>query len=489
MKKEKSLDIHGKPYNKVMLILVLLVGTFCTVLNQTLLTTAIPTLMKTFEVSAVDIQWLTTGFLLVNGIMIPISAWLINSFSSKNLYFSAMFIFLIGTVLCFSAQNFPMILAGRLIQAVGVGASIPMLQTIMLNIFPPEKRGASMGLVGLVIGLAPAIGPTLSGWIVDNYEWRALFGILIPIITLILVLSIFFMKTVVPLHKSKLDVLSVIYSSIGFGSLLYGFSSVGKEGWMSTLVISTILIGLVFIGLFAKRQFTLETPFLDISVFKTPIFAITSVLSGVVSMAMIGAEMVIPMYIQNVHGDSAFRSGLMLLPGALAMGLMMPVTGIIFDKIGAKKLAITGMFVLTVATLPFVFITKTTPNSAIIVLYAIRMIGISMVMMPVTTAGMNALPNHQISHGTAANNTFRQVISSIGTAVLISVLTNVTNKNMPSDAVLKATPLKYGKEALDALLSGYQISFLLATLFSLVGVFLAFSLKGKKETDAMKGAK
>ncbi|MCJ0565597.1 MDR family MFS transporter, partial [Enterococcus cecorum] len=412
-------------YNRSLLVVVLLIGTFCTVLNQTLLATAFPTLMKEFDISASTVQWLTTGFLLVNGIMIPVSAWLINSFSSKQLYISAMTTFLIGTIICFLAQNFSVLLIGRLIQAIGVGLSMPLLQNIMLTIFPPEKRGSAMGMAGIVIGLAPALGPTLSGWIIDHYSWRDLFGMVIPIVILVLVLALFFMKSVIELTHPKIDTISAILSTIGFGSLLYGFSSVGDKGWLSKEVLGFLIIGIIFIFLFSKRQLKIEHPFLELRVFKSKIFTIAAVLAGVTNMAMIGAEMVLPLYIQNIRGESAFHSGLMLLPGALVMGLMMPITGAIFDKRGARKLAITGMFILTSATLPFAFLTSKTSVIVIVVLYAIRMFGISMVMMPVTTSGMNALPAHLISHGTAVNNTFRQVASSIGTAILISVLTNV----------------------------------------------------------------
>ncbi|MCJ0556500.1 MDR family MFS transporter, partial [Enterococcus cecorum] len=441
MKDFTAVDIYGKKYNRSLLVVVLLIGTFCTVLNQTLLATAFPTLMKEFDISASTVQWLTTGFLLVNGIMIPVSAWLINSFSSKKLYISAMTTFLIGTIICFLAQNFSVLLIGRLIQAIGVGLSMPLLQNIMLTIFPPEKRGSAMGMAGIVIGLAPASGPTLSGWIIDHYSWRDLFGMVIPIVILVLVLALFFMKSVIELTHPKIDTISAILSTIGFGSLLYGFSSVGDKGWLSKEVLGFLIIGIIFIFLFSKRQLKIEHPFLELRVFKSKIFTIAAVLAGVTNMAMIGAEMVLPLYIQNIRGESAFHSGLMLLPGALVMGLMMPITGAIFDKRGARKLAITGMFILTSATLPFAFLTSKTSVIVIVVLYAIRMFGISMVMMPVTTSGMNALPAHLISHGTAVNNTFRQVASSIGTAILISVLTNVTKNNLPTKSILEATPL------------------------------------------------
>ncbi len=480
MKDFTAVDIYGKKYNRSLLVVVLLIGTFCTVLNQTLLATAFPTLMKEFDISASTVQWLTTGFLLVNGIMIPVSAWLINSFSSKKLYISAMTTFLIGTIICFLAQNFSVLLIGRLIQAIGVGLSMPLLQNIMLTIFPPEKRGSAMGMAGIVIGLAPALGPTLSGWIIDHYSWRDLFGMVIPIVILVLVLALFFMKSVIELTHPKIDTISAILSTIGFGSLLYGFSSVGDKGWLSKEVLGFLIIGIIFIFLFSKRQLKIEHPFLELRVFKSKIFTIAAVLAGVTNMAMIGAEMVLPLYIQNIRGESAFHSGLMLLPGALVMGLMMPITGAIFDKRGARKLAITGMFILTSATLPFAFLTSKTSVIVIVVLYAIRMFGISMVMMPVTTSGMNALPAHLISHGTAVNNTFRQVASSIGTAILISVLTNVTKNNLPTKSILEATPLAFKDQAINATLSGYHAAFLVAVIFGFIGWLITFTLAKKK---------
>lgn len=488
MKDLTAVDIYGKKYNRNLLVVVLLIGTFCTVLNQTLLATAFPTLMKEFDISASTVQWLTTGFLLVNGIMIPVSAWLINSFSSKKLYISAMTTFLIGTIICFLAPNFSVLLTGRLIQAIGVGLSMPLLQNIMLTIFPPEKRGSAMGMAGIVIGLAPALGPTLSGWIIDHYSWRDLFGMVIPIVILVLVLALFFMKSVIELTHPKIDTISAILSTIGFGSLLYGFSSVGDKGWLSKEVLGFLIIGIIFIFLFSKRQLKIEHPFLELRVFKSKIFTIAAVLAGVTNMAMIGAEMVLPLYIQNIRGESAFHSGLMLLPGALVMGLMMPITGAIFDKRGARKLAITGMFILTSATLPFAFLTSKTSVIVIVVLYAIRMFGISMVMMPVTTSGMNALPDHLISHGTAVNNTFRQVASSIGTAILISVLTNVTKNNLPSKSILEATPLAYKDQAINATLLGYHAAFLVAVIFGFIGWLITFTL-AKKENYVQGGGK
>ncbi|MCP0887407.1 multidrug efflux MFS transporter [Ligilactobacillus sp. WILCCON 0076] len=473
----KPVDINGKPYNRSLLVLVLMVGSFCTVLNGTILATALPAIMKTFDINTSTVQWLTTGFMLVNGVMIPVSAWMINKFSTRFMYIGAMSVFLLGTIIAYISPNFQFLLAGRLIQGLGVGVTMPLLQTIMLSIFPPEKRGAAMGTVGLVIGLAPALGPTLSGWIVDNYTWRDLFGMIIPIVFVVLLLALFLMRNVIPNKNQKLDIISAITSTIGFGSLLYGFSNAGTDGWTDKFVLLELLIGVIFVFLFARRQLHMDDPFLDVAVFKYRDFSIAAILSGVSNLAMFGIEMLLPLYIQDVRGESAFHSGLMLLPGALAMGIMSPITGRIFDRFGAKYMAMTGMTLLTLGTIPFFFITAHTSIVYIIVFYAVRMFGIAMTMMPVTTSGMNALPFNSISHGTAVNNTFRQVMSSIGTAVLTSVLTNVSTNATPAKSVLKATPLKYKDEAINAVLSGYHAAFFVAALFSAVALIMSFFLK------------
>ena len=487
MSQDQALDIHGKPYNRGLLVAVLLIGTFCTILNQTLLSTALPTLMSAFDISAADVQWLTTGFLLVNGIMIPVSAWMINKFTSRSLYLFSMGIFIVGTVACLVAPSFSVLLIGRLIQACGVGMSMPLLQTILLTIYPPEKRGAAMGMSGIVVALGPALGPTLSGYIIDNYSWRYLFGLMLPIAALVFILAIFLMKSVLKVSNPKIDVLSIITSTIGFGALLYGFSSVGNKGWGDAEVITFIVVGVVFIALFSIRQLRLETPFLELRVFKSGIFTIATILSGVTNMALIGAGMVVPLFLQNIHGQSAFESGLMLLPGALIMGAMMPVTGKLFDKYGARRLAVAGMFILTAATVPFMFLNADTPIPYFMVLYAVRMFGISMAMMPVTAAGMNSLPTHLMSHGTAVNNTFRQIAGSIGTAILISILTSVTKNNLPAKSVLEATPLAYKEQAVHATLTGYQAAFIVSVVFSVVGLLITFTLKAGNKVVVEKG--
>jgi len=486
--KNTTVDINGKPYNRTFLIIILLIGAFCTILNQTLLATALPDIMKDFDITAATGQWLTSGFLLMNGVMIPVTALLINKINSRVLYISALTIFLLGTVAAAVAPNFSLLLTGRIIQAAGAGIMMPLMQTISLLIVPREKRGIVMGLGGLVVAFAPAIGPTLSGWIVDSYNWRVLFYMMIPIVALVIVLAFAAMKKVVPLTNPRIDYLSIVLSTIGFGGMLYGFSSVGNYGWSDGRVIWPLIVGCIFIVLFIWRQLVMKEPMLELKVFKSPIFTLSVVISSIVMMAMIGAELVLPLYIQNLRGESALHSGLILLPGAIIMGLMSPVTGLIFDRIGSRKLAITGIFLLTAGTLPFMFLTQHTSYASIIVLYAVRFLGISMVMMPVTTAGMNALPDSLMSHGTAVNNTIRTVAGSIGTAVLISILTNVTKHNAPSSSLKHTDPAQFMHKSIDAALNGMNTAFMVAIIFCLLTLVLTFFIKGKEKNPAAQGA-
>ncbi|WP_295730977.1 MDR family MFS transporter [uncultured Limosilactobacillus sp.] len=480
---KQTIDVNGQPYNRTLMVAILLIGSFCTILNQTILATAFPALMKAFNVNTSTVQWLTTGFLMVNGIMIPVSAYLSNRFNTKLLYTSAMIIFEIGTITAWLAPNFGTLLLARLIQAVGVGVTMPLMQTIMLTIFPPERRGSAMGINGLVIGLAPAIGPSLSGWVIDNYSWRDLFAMITPIVAIVIVLAPFLVKNVIKTSQPKLDLPSLIISTLGFGSMLYGFSTVGDKGWLNAEVIITIIAGFILVGLLVLRQNHLENRFLDFRVFKTFEFTLATFLSSITMMAMVAVELVIPMYLQIVHGMSAFRSGLTLLFGAIFMGAMSPITGNLFDKYGARRLATTGMFILTIGTLPFAFVNRDTPTIDIIILYGVRMFGISMVMMPVTTSGMNALPLSLIAHGTAVNNTMRQVATSVGTAILMSVLTNVTQHAEPAKRLLTAAPLQYKSAMIDATLKGYHASFWFAVAFSLIGFLATFLLKDKSAQE------
>lgn len=475
--KKRVVDMNGNPYNRGLLMLVIIIGLFGTFLAGTMLATAYPTLMNEFNIKASTVQWLSTGFMLVTGVMIPITAWMMNRFSSKKLYIIGMALFFIGNLICFSANSFALLLTGRIISALGGGILTPLGQSIAMSIFPPEKRGTVMGMVGIAVGVAPAIGPTLSGWIIDNSNWRMIFGVTLPFIGLDLILSLFFMKKVLPTKKLKLDILSAILAIIGFGSLLYGTSEAGNSGWGSIVVISSIIVGVIFIILFSWRQFQLDIPFLDLRLLKNWRFSLASLLGSIARIALVGVELVLPLYIQIVRGESAFHSGLMLLPGALLMGLMSPISGMLFDHLGARTLTITGLTLLILGTLNFTTLTTSTPIIEIVVLYAVRVMGITLVLMPSTTAGLNALPLNKMNDGTAINNTLRQTLGAIGTAIFTTVYSNIQNAQMPSKTLLHQQPLTYKHQAIIAALNGYHGAFFTAVVFGALGLVLAFCLE------------
>lgn len=458
---------RGEGIRKGPLLGVLMAGVFVAILNQTLLATALPHIMDDLRINANTAQWLTTVFMLVNGVMIPVTAFLIGKFSTRALFMAAIGLFAAGTIICALAPGFSVLLAGRIIQASGAGIMMPLTQTVLFVIFPVEKRGQAMGIYGLVISFAPALGPTLSGWIVGQYPWRALFYIVIPIALIDLLLAYFFLRNVTKQTFPTLDILSVILSTAGFGGILYAFSSAGSIGWGSAPFLLSIGIGAIALVLFIRRQLRLKEPLLEFKVFSYGIFTLSTALSVIVFISMMGSATILPIYMQNMHSFTAFESGLMLLPGAIVMGVMNPVTGRIFDAVGGKWLAVVGLSLVTASTFQFTVLTTETPFAYLAISHAVRMLGVAMVMMPVTTAGLNQLPEHLIPHGTAMSNTMRQVSGSIGTALLVTIMTG--------------TALDASEYGMQGLVRGVNISFMVAGVLSGIGIIMAFFLKKPEE--------
>ncbi len=449
------------------IVALLLAGAFIAILNQTLMITAIPPIMDEMGITPNSAQWLTTIFMLINGIMIPISAFLIDRFTTRQLFITAMSIFALGTLVAALAPNFAILLAGRAIQSAGAGVMLPLMQTVFLMIFPVNKRGSVMGLVGLVISFAPAIGPTLSGWITELYSWRVLFLIILPIAIIDIVIAYFVMKNVTEVSKPKVDVLSIILSSFGFGGLLYGFTSAGNVGFGSPITIAVLAIGLLSLILFIIRQLKLEHPMLEFRVFKYSIFPFTIVIGMISFMGLIAVETLIPLYMQDARDFTPVDAGLVILPGALITGLMSPITGRIFDKVGAKWLVIPGLVLMTIGTFMFSNLDDQTTTTYMTIVFAIRMFGMSMVMMPIATAGLNQLPNRLIAHGAAMDNTLKNVSASIGTAVLVTVLTT-------SESIAE----KSG-EAFPGIV-GSNTAFLWLSILTLVGLIVSFFVRYKQ---------
>ncbi|MFE6797400.1 DHA2 family efflux MFS transporter permease subunit [Paenibacillus chitinolyticus] len=407
-------------------LLVLILGAFVTILNQTLLNVALPHLMNDFNASADTIQWLSTGYMLINGIIIPISAFLIGTFTTRQLFISAMISFTVGSLICGMAPNFTIMMIGRIVQGAGAGIIMPLMMTVILNIYPPQVRGRAMGMIGIAMFFAPAIGPTLSGWIIEHWTWRILFYVAMPIAILDIIFAFLVLKNVTKVTKPVFDFLGFVTSTIGFGSLLYGISEAGSKGWGSVTVVSTIVIGVVFIALFIVRELTAKNPLLNLRVFKYNMFSLSTVVSCIVNMAMFGASILVPIYVQNIRGYSPIEAGLLMLPGALLMGVMSPISGALFDRFGIKPLAFIGLTITAITTWQFAHLNADTTYSTLMWLYTIRMFGMSFIAMTIMTTGLNQLPRELASHGTAASNTARQIASSIGTAVLVTIMTNRT---------------------------------------------------------------
>ncbi|TFJ91503.1 MDR family MFS transporter [Lentibacillus salicampi] len=445
----------------VPLFVVLLSGAFITILNQTLLGTALPPIMQDLNLTESTAQWLQSVFMLVNGIMIPVTAFLIDKYSTRKLFLTAMGLFATGTLVAAVSPNFSFLMAGRVLQASGAGIMMPLMQTILFLTFPVHRRGTAMGLFGLVIAFAPAIGPSLAGFLVDQFPWRSIFYVVLPIAVLDIIAAYFLLKNVTEQKNPRLDILSVILSTLGFGGLLYGFSTAGNAGWLSLKVILPIVIGFVLLYWFITRQLKLKEPLLEFRVFKHGTFTLATGLGMVVFAAMIGTNVILPLYMQNMIGFSALESGLVLLPGAIVMGFSNPITGYLFDKFGGKWLARGGLLLLSLTTFAFTNLSVDTSFTYLATMNAIRMISIAMVMMPMTTLALNQLPNDLIPHGTAVNNTFRQVSGSVGTAVLVTVMSTAAISDKTAAGVIH----------------GVNISFITAAIAAILGFILSFKLK------------
>jgi len=484
-------------------VVTVMLGAFVAILNQTLINVALPHMMQDFNVETATIQWLVTGYMLVNGVLIPISPFLIAKFPTKTLFVSSMSFFAIGAFVCSIAPTFAVMLAGRLTQAIGAGIIMQLMMVIMLSIFPPERRGVAMGTVGIAMMFAPAVGPTLSGWLVEHYTWRLLFYVVLPIAIVDLVLASLWLKKTPRKGNPVLDMKGAIYSTIGFGGVLYGFSEAGSNGWGQTEVVVSLVVGSLFLVLFTWRSLRSEHPVLNFRVFRYPVFTLSTVIGSVINMAMFAAMVLLPVYLQNLRGFTPLDAGLLLLPGAIVMAIMSPISGWVFDRIGARALAIVGLIITAVTTWEFSKLTMDTPYSHLIWLYIFRMFGMSMLGMPIMTEGLNALPRHLYSHGTAMANTLRQVAASLGTAFLVTVMSNRTKFHVeqyrnemtetnpffmdvvsqlkqviPSDEAV--SELLYGLVQQRATVEGINDAFFVATGLTVLALLMAFFLKGKK---------
>ncbi|WP_283152888.1 MDR family MFS transporter [Guptibacillus hwajinpoensis] len=461
-------------FNVKPVMISLIIGAFFAILNETLLNIALTTLMEKFSVTPATVQWMATGFLLVMGILTPISALLLQSFTTRQMFIGTMTVFTIGTLICAIAPTFGVLLSGRLLQAVGTGLLIPIIFNTFLLIFPPERRGTVMGTVGLVIMFAPAIGPTLSGIIVDQLGWRYLFITVIPFALFSIAFGYKFLKNVGEVTKPKVDVLSILLSTIGFGGIVlaFSFAGEGEVGYLAPQVFYPLVIGVISLVIFVIRQLKLEEPMLDVRVFKYPMFTVAVLLFIIIIMAMFSSEIILPMYMQGPLALSPQTAGLILLPGALLNGLMSPVMGKLFDKFGPRKLIIPATFVLVGVMFTFSKLGINTSITLIVVTYILLMLSISAIMMPAQTNGLNGLPKKLYPHGTAIMNTLQPVSGAIGVSVFISIMTT-RQQNYLDNASNPANPQTIS----ESLVSGVELVYLVAFGFAIVGFLVALFIR------------
>ncbi|WP_429374911.1 DHA2 family efflux MFS transporter permease subunit [Paenibacillus sp. DS2015] len=465
-----------KKFNVFPIMISLLIAGFIGMFSETALNVALTELMTLLDIGPSTVQWLTTGYLLTLGILVPVTGFLLQWFTTRQLFIASLIFSIIGTLVAAMAPNFEILLLARVIQAIGTGLLLPLMFNTILLIFPMEKRGAAMGIIGLVIMFAPAIGPTISGLLLANLSWHWIFWLSLPFLVIALIFGIMFMQNVSTITKPKFDILSILLSTVGFGGVVFGFSSAGEEGgWGSQRVIMSLIIGVVALVLFAFRQLSLKQPMMNLRAFKYPMFVIGLLMVFISMMVILSSMLVIPMYLQKGLELSALTAGLILLPGGLINGFLSPVMGRLFDKYGPKWLVIPGLAIIIVTLWFLSGISTASTIAIIIVLHSCLMIGIAMIMMPAQTNGLNQLPRELYPDGTAIMNTLQQVAGAIGTAVAVSIMSAGTAKYMKT-----VTDISDPTNEVNALTVGVQNAFIFALIVAIVGFIISLFIKKVK---------
>lgn len=450
------------------IVAALIIGAFVSILNETLLNIAFPSLMEQFSIGESTVQWLSTSYMLVVGILVPVTALLQMWFTTRQMFIGAMTLFLMGTVISGISPTFGVLLSGRILQAIGTGLLIPILMNTILSIYPPENRGGAMGMIGLVMMTAPAIGPSLSGLIVDALSWRWLFFLIIPLAAFSIVFAFIYLKNVTELTKPKVDFISIILSSVGFGGIVYGFSSAGEGGWSDPKVTWFIAAGAVSLLLFVWRQLKMDQPMLDMRTFKFPMFSLVTVLMLVLMMSMFSTMIMLPLFLQNALGLTALAAGLVMMPGGIVNGLMAPISGKLFDKFGPRVLIIPGLVLLSLSIFLFSRVDSSWTGGYVIFLHVMMMVGISMVMMPAQTTALNQLPRLLYPHGTAIMSTLQQVAGAIGMALFISIMSSGAKNYVETTGDMNPV---------ESMIAGLQSAFIIGFVLAIVALVLGFFVK------------
>lgn len=438
---------------------IMLIAAFVVIFNETVMSVALPRLMADLDISAGTGQWLTTAFMLTMAVLIPTTGFVLQRLSTRTVYILAMGLFSTGTLLAGLAPGFPVLLLARIVQASGTSVMIPLLMTTVLNLVPPQRRGSFMGTVSIVIAVAPAIGPTISGLILQYLSWRFMFFIVLPIALTALIIGALRLTNVGEEDHHPIDLLSVAVTIPAFGLFVYGLNRFGEAGTgrVPVVGIGSLVVGIVFLAVFVARQLRLQqagNPLLDLRVFGFEAFRKSLLITLLAMVALFGMIVVLPLYLQQVRGLDTLTTGLLLLPGGVVMAVLSPITGRLYDRYGPRGLMLAGTGLLAVMLVTMAFTGMQSPVWLLAIQNALMIgAGFGLLMTPAMTNGLNPLPAHLYSHGSATLMTLQQVAGAAGTALLIAVL------------ALRAGMLsRSGVPALQAQLGGFHLAFLVAAV-------------------------
>lgn len=453
----------------VPILISFLIAGFIGLFSETALNMALGNLMQELNVVSSTVQWVTTGYLLTMGILIPISALLIQRYSTRHLFVASLLFSILGVIVSGVAPVFGVLLIGRIIQAIGTGLLIPLMFHTALVIFPIHRRGTIMGVIGLVMMSAPALGPATSGLIIELLSWNWILWLILPFLIFALLYGLVFVQNVTVLTKPKIDVPSIFLSTIGFGGIVYGFSVAGHQGWGSAIVIGTLILGLTSLLLFSSRQLKLDTPMLDLRVLKYPIYTLGLLSVAVTFMIILSSMILLPLFLQIGLGLTALTAGLTLMPGGAINGILSPFAGRIYDNYGPKWLFAPGFIIMLMMLWNLSNVSTETSALTVILLHSGLMIGVTLVMMPLQTHALNVLPQKLYPDGTALINTLLQVSGSIGTALAITIM-SAAQSNYLKTVTDPSAPFV----ASTSLTAGVQTAFILGIVLAISGLIMAF---------------
>lgn len=404
----------------VKIILIVLVGAALVMfLNETILSVALPSIMADFSIPATTAQWLTTGFMLTMAVVIPTTGWILQRFTTKQVFLAAVTSFLVGTVVAAWAPTFTALLVGRIVQATGTALIMPLLMTVAMTVVPANRRGSIMGVISVVMSVAPALGPTVSGFVLNRFTWHWLFWLVLPLIAVALVVGAIFIRNIGETSRSPLDPLSVVLAGLGFGGLVYALSTLGTE---PTVAIGVAVVGVASLALFVWRQIRLETPLLDLRPFTIRNYTLSVVVALLLMGTLLGVVMVLPIYLQTALGVTALVTGLLVMPGGLASGILAPFIGRLYDRVGPRPLVIPGALLLFGAVWAMTRLDINSTTTEVIIMHMVFSLGLALMMTPLMTTALGSLPKHLYGHGSAILNTLQQLAGAAGTAILIAAL-------------------------------------------------------------------